>query len=1083
MKKLYALLVGINDYKTPISPLNGCVQDVQKIEKYLKTQHENQFQLNILKLINEEATYAQIIKGFRDHLAKASEEDIVWFHFSGHGSEEPTATEFLSIEENGKDQTLLCVDSLPEQSYNLADKELAVLLNEVSTKFPTGESKEKPPHIVVSLDCCHSGSGTRDAGQMEEIKVRSARSADRDRPIDSYANGFYTQQGEQLQVPSCPHVLLSACQSFEYAGDLKDGGAFTTGLINALKASKGQINYADLFIRARASVQNVRKNQTPYFSSINNFNPYSLFLEGTEFGSPDFFEVFFEKGKWHVKCGAIHGLPTDQGSNIEIDIYSFPAKKLKGSATIDSVGAQQSVLNMDMKFQLKSTLDGIIPGEDHYRGVIKSFPIPAEKIYLHGNGQIIKTLIKDQPDSNYFEMIESSDQGHQIEVEIGDEYIITDLIKNKIVHKTNDQQELYVALYRMVKWYRFLNLENKNLKSGLKKRVDLKLKVHDTQGNIEDYITEEIKLFASEENSMGGKFGFLPKAVIKDGSQNLYFYLMYLRENYAIECPDEEVPFLTNEHDSKQLELSLWKEIKGFGPDPDQNSVTSFFKLIVTTEPLDFFQFLQTGLGVTRSELSTWNPSKISNDWAVYDIAVTICRQEQKINANSLVSFNDGALKIFPHSSLKADLSLSKEGVKTRNANSFGNATLMENKQFKLVNLNNTRSHEASNILELNNINLSDYSKLQSNPLELQLAMESADDEMILPMAFDGKHYRLVGESEANEGGTLVKINKLPEPSELSTNTDVAMGNRSAFSSLKIAFFKIVLKQDVKNKLSLIENNNGSYQLTKDNFAVKLMSAKKILLVVHGLFSDSLSTIEQLQVLNQSKFDEYDCILGYDYDCITVPLDQSAKALKKDLMDLNIHSHEDKTIDVLAHSCGGLVTRWLIEQEGGAAYIKQLIMLGTPNAGSLYGKIEGYRTFSLQLLELAANFIPNIVPGVGIAIKVLKYAGNLTPSLKQMSPDSDFLNKLNTSKDPAIPYTIIAAVSTGTEEKSPALNAMQKLFKNKVQDNDKDIDHDLFVKPESVYLEAIFNNRSTPAKLQARLSGHHFSFLKDVDLN
>ena len=1080
MKKLYALLVGINKYQKPVAPLKGCVQDVLKIQSYLKDYHGDQFELNIKTLLDEEATYDNLIQGFKSHLGNASSDDIVWFHFSGHGSEEKTAKEFLSIEANGKDQTLLCVDSLPDQSYNIADKELAVLLHNLSHSFPDGTKKESPPHIVVSLDCCHSGSGTRDAGQSEEIRVRTAVPSNRDRNIESYIDGYYAAQGHTLQVPTCPHVLLSACQSTEYAGDLREGGAFTTGLINALKKSKGNINYTDLFIRARASVKNIRKNQTPFFSSLQNFNPYSKFLEGSDFGEPDFFEVFFDNGNWYAKCGAIHGLPTDPNTKIEIDIYAFPKKRLKGSAVINSVGAQQSILDLGLKFQLKSTIDDILPGEDHYKGVIKSFPIPPESVYLYGTDSSMNAVMENAPENHYFNFVKASSAEHFLEVEVDQSFKVKDLRKDKIVHETSDPEELYTVLHRIIKWYRFLNLENKN--SKIKNKVDFLLNVHDTKGQVHTHNTKEVKLYASAENSMGGKFGFSPKAKLHDAGQNLHFYLMYLRENYAIECPDEEVNFLTSEHEDSTLELPLWKEIKGFGPSQDQNAVTSNFKLVVTTEPLDFFQFLQTGLGATRSELSSWNPSKISNDWAVYDIAVTICKQEQKIGTDRPVSFNDGALKILPHPFLTADLSLSKEDLQTRNSTSFGNATLIEQDQFQLINLNNSRSHEASNILELNNISLSDYNALKETPLELQLEMDCAENELIFPLAFDGKYYRIAGEGIANEEGTKITINQLPEPAEIQANLGDEMGTRSAFGAIKLAFYKMVLKKEIPNTLNLIEKVDGRFINTKENFAIKIMGAKKVLIVIHGIFGDARSTVEQLATLNAESFDQYDCILGYDYDCLSVPLDQNAKHLKKDLMDLNLHTHKDKTIDIVAHSCGGLIARWLIEQEGGKAYINQLTMLATPNAGSLYGKIESYRSFSLQMLELAANFIPKMVPGIGLAIKVLKFAGNLTPSLAQMSPDSDFLNKLNTSQDPEIPYSNVAAVSTGKEEDSSSLKAMQKLFNSKMKEINHELEHDLFVKPESVYLDPIFNNRSQPATQQNKISGHHFSFLAEVKI-
>ena len=43
----------------------------------------------------------------------------------------------------------------------LADKEIALLLNHVTS----GDAGA--PHVVVTLDCCHSGGGTRDNEMLE----------------------------------------------------------------------------------------------------------------------------------------------------------------------------------------------------------------------------------------------------------------------------------------------------------------------------------------------------------------------------------------------------------------------------------------------------------------------------------------------------------------------------------------------------------------------------------------------------------------------------------------------------------------------------------------------------------------------------------------------------------------------------------------------------------------------------------------------------------------------------------------------------------------------------------------------------
>ena len=122
----YILLVGINAYPMKGSALNGCVPDVKRLEKYLLDRfslvapEDNEDQnfrkivgdhAIIWRLLDDAATYNNIVSSFRQHLRRAQQGDHVWFHFSGHGSEQWTAPEFKAeLEPNGKDQDarLLC---------------------------------------------------------------------------------------------------------------------------------------------------------------------------------------------------------------------------------------------------------------------------------------------------------------------------------------------------------------------------------------------------------------------------------------------------------------------------------------------------------------------------------------------------------------------------------------------------------------------------------------------------------------------------------------------------------------------------------------------------------------------------------------------------------------------------------------------------------------------------------------------------------------------------------------------------------------------------------------------------------------
>src|SRR5207253_1764991 len=107
-------------------------------------------------LIDQQATRQAVIDGFRAHLGRARAGDVVLFYYSGHGSQEGAPPEFWRFEPDRLDETLVCWDSRMPGRFDLADKELAQLIAEVA---------EPGPHVLVVLDCCHSGSGTRAAPQ------------------------------------------------------------------------------------------------------------------------------------------------------------------------------------------------------------------------------------------------------------------------------------------------------------------------------------------------------------------------------------------------------------------------------------------------------------------------------------------------------------------------------------------------------------------------------------------------------------------------------------------------------------------------------------------------------------------------------------------------------------------------------------------------------------------------------------------------------------------------------------------------------------------------------------------------------
>jgi hypothetical protein len=234
----YALLVGIDAYEAPINPLYGCRNDIAALAAYLEGRSEGG--LELLTLVDREATRTAVVDAFRSHLGRARPGDVALFAYAGHGSEEPAPAEIAHLEPTGRIQTLLFHDSNRRVGGRLqralADKELSLLIAELAANGP---------HVVVILDCCHSGGGTRDPfarprGWKPDVDlvepgwrdlVEEVATA---RPSTEFLPGALTS----WTAPRPPHVALAACRSYETAKEHRVGevtrGAFSVALVDAL---------------------------------------------------------------------------------------------------------------------------------------------------------------------------------------------------------------------------------------------------------------------------------------------------------------------------------------------------------------------------------------------------------------------------------------------------------------------------------------------------------------------------------------------------------------------------------------------------------------------------------------------------------------------------------------------------------------------------------------------------------------------------------------------------------------------------------------------------------------------------------
>lgn len=361
--KLFALLVGIDQYRAPITPLKGCINDVEKVGTYL-TNEKDHFEVHLETLTNEKATKANIVSMFKTHLSKAEKKDTVLFYYSGHGTQEEADEVFWSGEADKKLEAVVCFDSVVMHEGSptvnlLADKELRFLIKEISGNNP---------HIVSIFDCCHSGGNTRngnfsDPNDQKSMQSRRFSMAFPKRDwsgfifADTVTREDVERDGVNLIFSEGAQLQLAACQNDESAYELGGEGIFTKNLLEILKRCSGSISYH----RLQSTIQGYLRhqfNQTPKIYTTNANALLQSFLnksaeETTLKGSVSYNTT----SGWILDMGSIQGMAV--GTSLVLKDQSTKTYKAK----VDSVHVTHSTVSFEDKEGLAVAKESIFETE------------------------------------------------------------------------------------------------------------------------------------------------------------------------------------------------------------------------------------------------------------------------------------------------------------------------------------------------------------------------------------------------------------------------------------------------------------------------------------------------------------------------------------------------------------------------------------------------------------------------------------------------------------------------------------------------------------------------------------------------
>jgi hypothetical protein len=1070
---LYALLIGIDKYdpRSRVRSLRGCVNDANAIEQLLR----NKFGVpaaNIRKLTNNQATHAAIKAAFREHLIgnaqqwqqarQQGEKPAFLFHFSGHGSQ---ARDETGTEPDGFDETLVAYDSRTPGVYDIKDWELGELIDQLNAVSD---------NVTVILDCCHSGSGTRDLSETVAQTRRcppDLRPQPTQRPAALRQAGTRSVSGAGWEV-SGKHVLLAGCrdleESNEYSvkdqGPLHWRGAMSFFLVQALMQMPvdRRLTYRELHERVRSQVNTLYKNQMPQCEGDLDRELFGGLRPQRDL----FFTVVEQSEGFHwIDGGVAHGLT--EGSQLKL----YPPT----TRTLADAGAPIATLEVVEEGAIRSGCQ-VIDGEPaiplHARAVIHRLNQGdmRRKVLLDIADPQLRTAVEQRlgPQNDLVEDVSPFVQvitngaadfrvAHQ-----DDRLHIQDATGTLLVapFATHDLDGLAADLAHLARYRNALSLRNNAPHSELTGGVTLAVK-----RLVFDPATQQPKTEDFPQAAEGGTVIEAGERVVFEitnrTEQNLYIALfdfgpswevmqLYPRVKGAHEplLPGATFQIGLSAKRSEQLQASL---PDGFAEAKDT------FKVIATVADADFevlqqgelktpFQTRQVrgGAGgppsaleqlleqaVNGGQTRAFGPPRasVADEWTTVELVVTTIRKAEEVThalpGGKRTVVDNHAISFEPPDGFDGKVRVLTPG-QTRAA---GDAVDLELPPgllgapdwFQPLAIGSTRAALTPGaLIEIDADDEARATITPATPLNLHLGWEQeADTAGVLAVAYDGSFFYPVGRSGGDQ--STVHVEWLPptddEPPVRST--------RSVGRTVKLYLFKLLQREDPTLGLHRVhfvpaaEIEGRPLQageharpvptgelryapVTASDFA----AGERVALVVHG-FTAITTPLADWVINHLPRLGvHYDQVLAFDYESFNTPISENGRQLADALRTAGFGSQDGRTLDVIAHSMGTLVTRTLVEIWGGDQFVDRCFLAGPPNQGT---RLADVKKLIPWLSTLALNGSWGSLPPAVVAGWVLDRVTNDAVGPEDLRPSSQLLRELNASNKPVrVPYFILA---------------------------------------------------------------------------
>lgn len=225
---------------------------------------------NIEVIIDEEAKYNGLVNALNNLIDKAQEGDVVVFHYSGHGQQIRDNNE---DEVDGYDEAIVPYDAhmrfkkdVYTGQFHLRDDEFGGLLTQLREKV--GDKGD----VLVIIDACHSGTGTRGFGKSRGTDVKFAEPGYLPELKDGIEEGFFEKaggtRGGSEPADLAPMVVISGASAeelnYEYTDDEGNSyGSLSYAISRVFNKAPKNSTYRGAFDMIKMEMSVIAPKQTP----------------------------------------------------------------------------------------------------------------------------------------------------------------------------------------------------------------------------------------------------------------------------------------------------------------------------------------------------------------------------------------------------------------------------------------------------------------------------------------------------------------------------------------------------------------------------------------------------------------------------------------------------------------------------------------------------------------------------------------------------------------------------------------------------------------------------------------------------